>query len=437
VRLRLSQNLIIISQVFRSGKGKDRADVAVIDDDAVYLEDLDSDMARSPEKSPTKPSTSTPAAPSPTKVPFRDHDLYRLPELDLTAAIAKAANSARPDARLATEDELRSFIEDMRPEDFDVSSAEFQALPTEVQFEVIADLRVRSRQTSYKRLQQMLRNAPTALDFSREQIKGLQQRNSLTQQLLETSGMVSKDEISITVRIASERNKQYVLTKNEGPGGGWVLGRISDEGTSKAKAIRVDGSSDHEVEEVAPGDDDSDDMDMEEVEMYVAPINDNDYALKSCRSDRCRYPWTPTFASFSVRTRSRQSPVGAPNWTGRRKLDRRRRSSCRLARCLSLITTTTTTTICCQSSPRPTLRAMTRSCNGFWTSLATTQKQRTSGRLSSTRRRTSRRVLPLTASAKARKVLRPRTRQALAWCSRRMMMRTCTRLRSGCTLPWP
>lgn len=174
--------------------------------------------------------------------------------------VARATATAAPDPRLATEDELRTFIEEMRPEDFDVTSPAFRELPTEVQYEIIGDLRLKSRQTSYKRLQSMLRNAKTPLDFSKEQIKNLKQRNSLTQQLLVTTDSIGKAHITIPIRIASERNKQYVLVKNEGAEGGWVLG-IRDEGTAM-KPIEIDPTP-----AVVENDEDEDDDDMEDVPM--------------------------------------------------------------------------------------------------------------------------------------------------------------------------
>lgn len=192
---------------------------------------------------------------------WRDHDPYKLPDVNLNEVVAKATASAVPDPRLATEDELRAFIEEMRPEDFDVTSPAFRELPTEVQYEIIGDLRLKSRQTSYKRLQSMLRNSKTPLDFSKEQIKNLKQRNSLTQQLLVTTDNIGQAHIAIPVRIASERNKQYVLVKNEGADGGWVLG-IRDEGTA-AKPIEIDPTP-VEVE----SDEEEDDY-MEDVPMYA------------------------------------------------------------------------------------------------------------------------------------------------------------------------
>lgn len=199
--------------------------------------------------------------PSSKKSRWRDHDPYKLPDVDMDASIAKATRSTLPDPRLATEEELQAFIDEMRPEDFDVTSPEFRELPTEAQYEIIGDLRLKSRQTSYKRLQNMLRKAKTPLDFSKEQIKNLKQRNTLTQQLLTTTDSIGKAHVEIPIRIASERNRQYMLIKNEGAEGGWILG-IRDDGT-QAKPIEID----QDPVKVEDGEDS--DMDMEEVEMYV------------------------------------------------------------------------------------------------------------------------------------------------------------------------
>lgn len=180
----------------------------------------------------------------------------------MNAAIARATRTSAPDPRLATEDELRAFIEEMRPEDLDVASPAFRELPTEVQYEIIGDLRLKSRQTSYKRLQTMLQKARTSLDFSKAQIDNLKQRNALTQKLLETTDTIGQAHIAIPIRIASERNRQYVLLRNEGQDGGWVLG-ITDEGT-ESKPIKVDDEDDNGDEKEATS---SDDDDMEEVAM--------------------------------------------------------------------------------------------------------------------------------------------------------------------------
>lgn len=224
------------------------------------MEDLEPTLHRTPAR-PARPEAQT-SPQSSGKKRWRDHDPYRLPDVDMDAMVAQATRSKLPDPRLATEDELRAFIEEMKPEDFDVNSDAFRELPTEVQYEIIGDMRLKSRQTSYKRLQNMLRHAKTPMDFSKEQIKNLKQRNSLTQQLLTTTDSMGKAHVEIPIRIASERNRQYLLIKNEGEAGGWVLG-IRDEGT-RAKPIEID----QEPEKPAPqADDDESDMEMEEVEM--------------------------------------------------------------------------------------------------------------------------------------------------------------------------
>lgn len=203
----------------------------------------------------------TSASSATKKNKFHDHDPYKLPEVDFEANIAKATRSNAPDPRLATEDELRTFIEEMRPEDFDINSPAFRELPTEIQYEIVGDLRLKSRQTSYARLQKMLKSAQTPLDFSKHQIKNLKQRNALTQQLLMTTDTIGSAHIAIPVRIASERNKEYVLVKNESESGGWILG-IKDIGT-REKPILID----HDEVKSDKEDDEDSDADMEEVDM--------------------------------------------------------------------------------------------------------------------------------------------------------------------------
>ncbi|KAF9456623.1 hypothetical protein BDZ94DRAFT_334056 [Collybia nuda] len=219
-----------------------------LDDQTIYLEDVD----------PLRKTSTISKLPTPSlkKNQFYDHDPYRLPDVDVEEAVANAVQATAPDPRLATEEELRVFIEDMRPEDFDITSPAFRELPTEVQYEIVGDLRLKSRQTSYARLQKMLSSAPTPLDFSKQQIRNLRQRNTLTQQLLITTDSIGSAHISIPIRIASERNKEYVLIKNEGESGGWILG-IKEDGT-KQKPIEIDQDEKLDLDE------DSEE-DMEEV----------------------------------------------------------------------------------------------------------------------------------------------------------------------------
>ena len=80
-----------------------------------------------------------------------------------------------------------------------------------------------------------------------------------------TTDSIGKANITIPVRIAAERNREYVLVKNEEGSGGWILG-IRDEGTVD-KPIEIDQESDHESHEEV--EDEESDMEMEEVNMYV------------------------------------------------------------------------------------------------------------------------------------------------------------------------
>ncbi|KAG6374398.1 hypothetical protein JVT61DRAFT_4435 [Boletus reticuloceps] len=263
----------------------------VLDENTVYLEDI----TGSAVKTPTKKKEAPVSPPSSKKNRFHDHDPYKLPEVDMQEQVAKATRTHAPDPRLATEEELRAFIEEMRPEDFDVASPAFRELPTEVQYEIVGDLRLKSRQTSYKRLQNMLRKTTTPLDFSREQIKNLQQRNALTQQLLMTTDSIGKAHITIPVRIASERNREYLLIKNEGVDGGWVLG-IRDEGT-RAKPIEIDQDTRVPVND---GDSESD-MEMEEVTIPSAVPPDPDLR-----------EYQQTMALSAINRRSQKNTVSRP-----------------------------------------------------------------------------------------------------------------------------
>ncbi len=202
---------------------------------------------------------------------FKNADPYRLPDLPGPIGISSTQvtnGKTKPDPRMATEDELKTFIDTMKPEDFDVNSPEFRTLPTDVQYEIIGDLRIRSRQQSHRRLASMLRAAPTPLDFSKAQIANLSKRNTLTQQLLTVTDTIGSSGLQIPVRVASERNREYVLVRNtEAEGGGWVLG-VRDQG-SKDKPIVIEESPQSRKKKEAKArawlDSDEEDSDVEEI----------------------------------------------------------------------------------------------------------------------------------------------------------------------------
>lgn len=179
-------------------------------------------------------------------------DPYALPALDRDMATVTAENSRasrnargggkRPDIRFATEGELRSLLSSIQPTDMDLDSDFFRSLPTELQYEMVGDMRAASRGTSYKRLQAMLASSPTPIDFSRAQIAGLKTRNELTQKVLEVTDEIGEAHIKVPIRVAGARNREYVLIKNKGDQAGFILG-VRGVGATQEKAISIDGDS--------------------------------------------------------------------------------------------------------------------------------------------------------------------------------------------------
>ncbi|TIA88764.1 hypothetical protein E3P99_02401 [Wallemia hederae] len=240
----------------RASKGDGEED---LDENVAYFDDLNNTV--SPAKKAQQAATQK----------KRRLDPYELP------AAPQQSKSSVPDPRLATEDELRDFISTMKPSDFDTTSDAFKQLPPEVQYELIGDMRLKSRSTSFSRLETMLRKSSTAIDFSRAQIQNLMQRNDLTQKLINHSeGMGKEEEAPVALRVSTSRNREYVLMrKSDQEGGGWVLGIQDKRGQQGQKPIEI--SSDHEEddEEMHVSEDtDDDDFDMEEVDIPPAVVSE-------------------------------------------------------------------------------------------------------------------------------------------------------------------
>ncbi|KAF9978692.1 DNA repair protein rad2 [Actinomortierella ambigua] len=182
-------------------------------------------------------------------------------------------------------DEIQQFIADFKKEGAlsNIDSDVFKALPSELQYEILSDIRVRSRVTSYDRVQEMVRLADTPMDFSKLQVEGVIRRNTVTQKLLTVNQAVSKlDDSAATThnkpgRIASQRNREYLLVKNEE--GGWVLGGKATAGATKDKPLNLDSDEEDasvkaeplsQVQEMAS--DEDDDVEFEEVKVNPADV---------------------------------------------------------------------------------------------------------------------------------------------------------------------
>jgi len=199
------------------------------------------------------------------------------------------------------DDDVNTFLNEFKREGgvANIDSDVFKALPSELQYEILHDIRMRSRVTSYERVQEMVRLSDTPMDFSKLQVEGVIRRNNVTHKLLSVNQTVSKigDETSAKPgRIASQRNRQYLLVKNEE--GGWVLGgRKPTDGVTAERPVNLDPDEEDikpkkEQENAQDGDedewesDDEDDMEFEEVmipNLEAVPANT---AVKTTLSPR-------------------------------------------------------------------------------------------------------------------------------------------------------
>lgn len=225
----------------------------------------------------------TPAA-APQKKRQYHKDPYQLPALEEALPTGPAK---KQDLRLATESELRALMNQLAPDDLDTNSELFRSLPPELQYELVGDLRAQSRGTSYQRLQDMLAAAPTPIDFSKAQIAGLRTRNDLTQKVLTVTDEIGSANIQVPLRVAGQRNREYVLVHIDDGDGGYALG-TRDAGTTQETAIDVEKEEKRRMP-LAHIDDDEDleALGMEDVEIpSEAPAPDPELdALVHLESD--------------------------------------------------------------------------------------------------------------------------------------------------------
>ncbi|GAA6009295.1 hypothetical protein JCM11491_004262 [Sporobolomyces phaffii] len=206
-----------------------------IGENAVYLEDLEAGRA---------PVAAANPSPGTVKKARKDamRDEYALPAIE--GGVESRVKMSDP--RVATAEEFRDFIDELRPEDLDINSDFFGNLPTEVKYEILGELRVKTRQVNHKRNQEM-RGSATAIDFSRAQIDNLMQRNHYTQKLLAVTDELGTSAIAIPTRVAGTRNREYLLVKQDASkGGGWVLG-VKNPELNSTEPITIETTTDESV----------------------------------------------------------------------------------------------------------------------------------------------------------------------------------------------
>ncbi|EKD17163.1 uncharacterized protein L3040_005385 [Drepanopeziza brunnea f. sp. 'multigermtubi'] len=182
---------------------------------------------------------------------FRKSDAYHLPELANGIEGMGQPNDPRIMSTEELEDYARQFHngEDVNLYDFskiDFNGDFFMSLPAGDRYNILNAARLRSRMRMGYGQEQLDQMYPNKMDFSRFQIARVMERNELTQRLMNLNGM--NDALPGVGggagggRIAGERGREYVLVKNEGVEGGYVLGVVGGEkgAGERNKPIDVD-----------------------------------------------------------------------------------------------------------------------------------------------------------------------------------------------------
>ncbi|KAI5809845.1 DNA-repair protein rad13 [Peziza echinospora] len=194
---------------------------------------------------------------------FKKQDPYHLPDLDMSIEHMGAPN----DPRVMSPEELAQYAAQFRENgdddsnvnlyDFskiDFSSPFFLSLPINDQYAILSAARLRSRLRMGLSKDQLSTMFPNRLDFSKFQIERVRERNELTQRLMNLNGMNAGGDTYEAIygsgRVAGEKGREYVLVKNDGVEGGWVLGVVGRK--EGVVAPRGPGGKKH-VDKVVPG----------------------------------------------------------------------------------------------------------------------------------------------------------------------------------------
>ncbi|KAH6900246.1 hypothetical protein B0T10DRAFT_470024 [Thelonectria olida] len=167
---------------------------------------------------------------------FHKQDAYHLPDLDGGGI---AAMGKPDDPRIMSVEELEEYArqfhagEDINLYDFskiDFDGEFFKSLPPPDRYNILNAARLRSRLRLGLSKEQLDDMFPDRMAFSRFQIERVKERNHLTQRLMLEVGMTGTDlTLGVNGRIAGEKNREYILVKNDGVEGGWALGVVSKE----------------------------------------------------------------------------------------------------------------------------------------------------------------------------------------------------------------
>jgi len=165
---------------------------------------------------------------------FKKTDQYHLPELSHGIEGMGQPNDPRIMSAQELEDYAKQFHngEDVNLYDFskiDFNGDFFMSLPAVDRYNILNAARLRSRLRMGTSKEELDKKFPDRMAFSKFQIQRVRERNELTQRLMNLNGMNEGDNMFGvgTARIAGEKDREYVLVKNDGVEGGWALGVVS------------------------------------------------------------------------------------------------------------------------------------------------------------------------------------------------------------------
>lgn len=158
------------------------------------------------------------------------------------------------------------FLDGLDLESINPASEEFQELPKAIQYQILSNLRLKSRLRMGYTKEQLQQVFPDSMDFSKFQIDMVRRRNFYTQKIINVTGIndggASKlNDENGRNRISGQKNKAYQLTKTEN---GWTLGLNDQEGNDVKKAIVLDENHNNDVIKREKSDNKLDDIDGNE-----------------------------------------------------------------------------------------------------------------------------------------------------------------------------
>lgn len=290
-------------------------------------------MHNDSKKSPQKNVTSEKEKSKTPDIIFRPEDDWDLPNIE---GFKVFRDDARVNLNYEKEKEKKTLentliedtIDSLDLDSIDPTSEAFEELPKNIQYQLLSNLRLKSRLRMGYSKEQLEQVFPDSLDFSKFQIDMVKRRNYYTQRIINMTGYhdggASKLNDEIVNRISGQKNREYKIMKTDN---GWTLGLGEHDGSAASKAIDLDPRTKDERKDIldnknqetiditkneADGEeDDEDEGDWEDVALEPTKVKDTfDYSLKAGRLPELdKTSQVVGSQSFLDRVPSEKSPV--------------------------------------------------------------------------------------------------------------------------------